>query len=69
MAEYKGYVAEIMQDDVTHIFQGRVLDIKDIVIFEAETLERAQQEFHKSIDTYLKFCCNIGKKPETSSSY
>jgi predicted HicB family RNase H-like nuclease len=68
-AEYRGYVAEIMRDDATHIFQGRVLNIKAIVIFEAETLERAKQEFQKSIDAYLKFCYNIGKLPETSSSY
>jgi len=68
MAEYRGYIAEITQDEVTNLFRGHVIEVKDIVVFEAKTLERAKQEFHKSIDAYLEFCRKIGKQPERSSS-
>jgi predicted HicB family RNase H-like nuclease len=67
MAEYRGYIAEITKDEVTHLFRGHVIKVKDIVVFEAETLERAKQEFHRSIDVYLEFCRKIGKQPEQSS--
>ena len=66
-AEYKGFIADIRKDEATHRFQGHVTDVKDIVVFEAETLECAEQEFHKSIDVYLEFCRAIGKQPELSS--
>lgn len=66
MAKYKGYQAEIKQDDDTLLLKGQVLHITDVVVFEAETLEEAEQEFHKSVDAYLMFCKKIGKNPERS---
>ncbi|MBW4658723.1 MAG: hypothetical protein KME15_08615 [Drouetiella hepatica Uher 2000/2452] len=66
MAEYRGYIAEITQDKTTHLFRGYVTEVKDIVVFEAKTLELAKQEFYLSIDVYLEFCQKIGKQPDTS---
>ena len=66
MAEYRGYIAEITKDETTHLFRGYVTEVKDVVVFEAETLECAKQEFYKSIDVYLEFCRKIGKQPERS---
>jgi predicted HicB family RNase H-like nuclease len=66
MAQYKGYKAEIKQDNNPPLLKGQVMDITDVVVFEAETLEQAEQEFQKSIDTYLMFCKKIGKRPEGS---
>lgn len=65
-AKYKGYVAKIEQDSRTDIMRGHVVDIKDVVVFEAETFAQAEQEFHKSIDVYLIFCKRLGKEPKKS---
>ena len=64
MTYYKGYTAEIKQDRQRHVLHGRVLHIKDVIAFEGETLEQAEQEFYQSIDAYLNFCKKIERQPE-----
>lgn len=64
MATYKGYTADIKVDETENLLSGRVLDIKDTVTFYGETVEEAIQEFKKSVDAYLKFCEEMGQKPD-----
>ena len=64
MTYYKGYTAEIKQDQQRHVLHGRVLHIKDVIAFEGETVEQAEQEFYQSIDAYLNFCQKIERQPE-----
>jgi predicted HicB family RNase H-like nuclease len=64
MAYYKGYTAEIKPDLQRHILHGRVLHIQDVIAFEGETPEQAEQEFYQSIEDYLTFCEKIDRQPE-----
>jgi predicted HicB family RNase H-like nuclease len=64
MLTYKGYTAEIKVNVEAGMLQGRVLDIKDSITFEGKTVEEAKQEFHKSVDAYLKFCKELGQEAD-----
>ncbi|ACK67651.1 HicB family protein [Rippkaea orientalis PCC 8801] len=64
MLTYKGYTGNIEIDLDTGILFGRVLDIKDVITFQGQTVEEARQEFYNSIDDYLEFCEELGETPE-----
>ncbi|MGB3614456.1 MAG: type II toxin-antitoxin system HicB family antitoxin [Elainellaceae cyanobacterium] len=64
MLTYKSYTAEINVDIEAGLLRGQVLDIKDVVTFEGKTVEDATQDFHRSVDEYLKFCEQLGQKPD-----
>ncbi|MDH5717585.1 MAG: type II toxin-antitoxin system HicB family antitoxin [Spirochaetia bacterium] len=61
---YKGYTAIVEFDEDAEIFFGKVVDIKDIITFEASTVNDLKKEFKISIDEYLKFCEEKKQKPE-----
>jgi len=53
--EYKGYSGVIEVDVEENMLCGKVIDIKDVITFKAETVEQAKIEFAKSVDDYLEF--------------
>ena len=62
--KYKGYFgsAEInVEDDVLY---GRLLFIKDVVTYEAETPQELIHAFRESVDDYLATCEEMGEKPD-----
>lgn len=64
MKPYKGYVGSIEFDDEDVVFHGRVLGLRDIVTFEAETAEELVKAFRDSVDDYLAFCEERGLEPQ-----
>ena len=64
MMEYKGYRAEVTFDGHTDSFHGSVVDTRDIVTFVGESVEELRREFKISVDEYLAFCSEQGKKPD-----
>ena len=67
-AKNKGYSGRFEFDDEAGIFHGEVCDIKDVITFQAKTLDEINQAFRESIDDYLEFCRSLGEKPEIPSS-
>jgi predicted HicB family RNase H-like nuclease len=63
MKLYKRYAGSIEFEDEDMVFYGRVLGIRDIVTFEADTVEELVKSFHSSVDDYLAFCKERGTKP------
>ena len=64
MLNYKSYTGSIeisVEDGVLH---GSVLDIKDVITFEGETIEEVKQAFQDSVDDYLEFCQETGQDPD-----
>jgi predicted HicB family RNase H-like nuclease len=61
---YKGYTAQIDVDPEAKVLAGRVLDLRDVIVFEGETVEGVEREFHTSIDDYLTWCAEEGRAPE-----
>jgi predicted HicB family RNase H-like nuclease len=64
MKLYKGYAGSIEFDDEDMVFHGRVLGIRDIVTFEAESADELIKAFHDSVDDYLDFCAEKNQEPQ-----
>ena len=64
MMEYKGYVGKVEVDDVDGILHGEVLNTRDVITFQGETVAEAKQAFQDSVEDYLDFCRQRGEKPD-----
>lgn len=64
MKPYKGYAGSIEFNDEDMVFHGRILGIRDIVTFEAQSAEELVKAFHDSVDDYLAFCKERGTEPQ-----
>jgi len=62
--EYKGYSAKIEFDEDANIFHGEVINLRDVITFEGETVVGLRQAFQESVDDYLEFCAERGEDPE-----
>jgi predicted HicB family RNase H-like nuclease len=61
---YKGYTASIEFDEESEIFFGKVVDIKDVITFQADSVEGLKNEFKNSIEDYIEFCEQKKREPE-----
>lgn len=64
MMEYKGYHAKVEFDDGANSFHGEVINLRDVITFEGETVDEIRQAFRDSIEDYLAFCAERGEDPE-----
>jgi predicted HicB family RNase H-like nuclease len=64
MMEYKGYSAKVEFDSDANIFHGEVINLRDVITFEGETVKELKQAFQDSVDDYLDFCTQRGEAPE-----
>ncbi len=64
MMEYKGYFGKIEFDASADIFHGEVINLRDVITFEGETVAELKQAFQDSVDDYLDFCAKRGEDPE-----
>jgi predicted HicB family RNase H-like nuclease len=62
--KYKGYEAKIEYDDEDRLFFGRVINIKDIIVFDSLSVDELEHTFHQVIDEYLADCQALNKTPE-----
>ena len=63
MMEYKGYVGKVEFDDEAGIFHGEVLDTRDVITFQGQSVGELKPAFQESIDDYLAFCKQRGEAP------
>lgn len=64
MLKYKGYTGHVEFDDEVGIFHGEILDTKDVVTFQGESVDELEKAFQGSIDDYLEFCAERGEEPD-----
>ncbi|MFT5836587.1 MAG: putative HicB family RNase H-like nuclease [Candidatus Azotimanducaceae bacterium] len=62
--EYKGYIGAVQFDEEAEIFHGEVINLRDVITFQADSVEGLKKEFHDSIEDYLDFCKERGEAPE-----
>lgn len=62
--EYKGYFTKVEFDDEANVFHGEVINLRDVVTFQGETVDQLRKAFHDSVDDYLEFCAARGEEPE-----
>ena len=64
MIAYKGYQAAILFDHEAEVFHGEVVGTRDVIFFEATSVEELKKEFQFSIDDYLSMCAEQGQPPD-----
>lgn len=64
MMEYKGYFAKVVFDDEADIFHGEVINLRDVITFEGETVNDLRTAFHDSVEDYLEYCAERGEEAE-----
>lgn len=64
MMEYKGYLGKIEIDDEAGLLHGEVINTRDVITFQGESLAEVKQAFNDSIDDYLDFCRERGESPD-----
>ncbi len=64
MMTYKGYLGKIEFDDEVNIFYGEVINIRDVITFEGQSVDELRQAFADSVEDYFDFCRSRGEEPE-----
>jgi predicted HicB family RNase H-like nuclease len=64
MLIYKGYIGHVEFDDVTEIFNGEIINIRDVITFQGSSVAEIKKAFKESIDDYLDFCKKRREEPE-----
>lgn len=64
MMEYKGYIGKVEIDDEAGIIHGEVINTRDVITFQGESLRELTKAFHDSVDDYLAFCKERGEEPD-----
>ncbi len=64
MMTYKGYIGHITYDDEAKLLHGEVVNIRDVVTFQGQSVDELERAFHDSVDDYLEMCAERGEEPE-----
>jgi predicted HicB family RNase H-like nuclease len=64
MIEYKGYTAVVTFDADLRVFTGHVIDLRDEIYFEGESVEELEASLKRAVDHYLSVCAKRGEEPE-----
>jgi predicted HicB family RNase H-like nuclease len=64
MIEYKGFTGAIEFDPELRLFTGHVLDLRDEIYFEGDSVESLEASMHRAVDHYLNVCKSRGEDPE-----
>ena len=62
--EHRGYYGSIEHDLEAGLLHGRVLGLRDVIHYEAKTLQALAREFRRSVDIYLELCEEKSKVPD-----
>lgn len=60
---YQGYSATITYSNEDNALIGKVINIRDVIVFEGQSLDEIQEAFEESIDIYLEHCKEKGIQP------
>ena len=61
---YKGYEGVAEFDEDAGVFAGEVVNTRDVITFQGESVEKLRKAFEASIDDYLEFCASRNEEPE-----
>ncbi|MCZ7664108.1 MAG: type II toxin-antitoxin system HicB family antitoxin [Thermoleophilia bacterium] len=64
MIEYKGYTGVFEFDPELLLFSGHVVDLRDEIYFEGDSVEELQASMRRAVDHYLEVCRIRGDEPE-----
>jgi len=64
MMEYKGYIGRVEFDDEAGIFHGEVINLRDVITFQGESVAEIRRALKDSVNDYLEFCAERNEEPE-----
>lgn len=64
MMAYKGYLAQITFDEQANLFHGEVINIRDVVTFQGQSVDELREALADSVEGYLAFCAERGEAPD-----
>jgi len=64
MMKYKGYLAQVEFDDEANIFHGEVINTRDVITFQGQSVADLKKAFEDSVEDYLAFCSERGEEPD-----
>ena len=64
MMEYKSYIGYVEFDDEADVLCGEVINIRDVVTFQAASVEGIHKAFRESVDDYIEFCKSRNEVPD-----
>ncbi len=62
--QHKGYSGSVDFDPEDNLFHGRVLGIRDFILYDGSTRPGLEISFQGAVEEYLRFCHQDGKRPE-----
>lgn len=63
MLIHKNYIGKIEVDTDANILYGKVVNIRDIITFQGDSIAEVKQAFIDSVEDYLLLCKEKGKEP------
>lgn len=54
--QYKGYDGSVLYSAEDHLLHGRILGIRDMVIYDGIDVRTLEKNFKGAVDEYLEFC-------------
>ena len=67
--KFRNYQGSIEYDEVSETLHGKVLHVRDLITYEAETAKGLKQAFQDSVDDYLETCEAEGIESNKSWDY
>ena len=64
MIEYKGYTGVFEYDPELELFAGFVVDLRDQIYFEGDSVDKLKASMQRAVDHYLEVCAARGEEPE-----
>jgi predicted HicB family RNase H-like nuclease len=64
MMEYKGYLGDVEYDGEAKLFHGEVINTRDVITFQGQSVAELEKAFRDSVDDYLDFCAERGEEPD-----
>ena len=62
--ERKGYVGKVEFDDEADIFHGEVINTRDVITFQGQSVAELKKAFQDSVEDYLASCASRGEQPD-----
>jgi len=62
--EYKGYTGTVEYSAEDNCLFGKVLGIRNLILYEGQSVEELKQSFEYMLDGYLDDCKAEGREPE-----
>lgn len=61
---FKGYEAVVEFDEDTSLFHGEIINLRDVITFQGQSVDELKAAFAASVEDYLAFCAARGEESE-----